>query len=218
MFYVWESTWSLLGKTCFNDLGFIILLLLKRRALYWLPTVFFRFQGLQIQITLIYLKVKNMSVIKKIAPQPISFCCYSHTPRRHFCLKHGFHIIRYRWLSSTTNKLISSKFLLFNPPASSGDSDKELSRPGSGLSPGMGRITGSASIETLVRVGIEKEHGLSPDSKMVVLHDFAPCVDDELEVCNVNFAAAKQHFTHCLTEIRILANKKEDYIMRHFIR
>ncbi|KPI98882.1 PREDICTED: SH3 and PX domain-containing protein 2B isoform X1 [Papilio xuthus] len=66
--------------------------------------------------------------------------------------------------------------------SNSGDSDKELSRPGSGLSPGMGRITGSASIETLVRVGIEKEHGLSPDSKMVVLHDFAPCVDDELEV------------------------------------
>ncbi|CAH0713688.1 unnamed protein product, partial [Brenthis ino] len=66
--------------------------------------------------------------------------------------------------------------------SSSGDSDKELSRPSSVLSPGMGRITGSASIETLVRVGIEKEHGLSPDSKMVVLHDFAPCVDDELEV------------------------------------
>lgn len=31
-------------------------------------------------------------------------------------------------------------------------------------------------------MGIEKEHGLSPDSKMVVLHDFTPCVDDELEV------------------------------------
>lgn len=46
----------------------------------------------------------------------------------------------------------------------------------------MGRITGSASIETLVRVGIEKENGLSPDSKMVVLHDFTPCVDDELTV------------------------------------
>jgi hypothetical protein len=46
----------------------------------------------------------------------------------------------------------------------------------------MGRITGSASIETLVRVGIEKENGLAPDSKMVVLHDFTPCVDDELEV------------------------------------
>jgi SH3 domain len=46
----------------------------------------------------------------------------------------------------------------------------------------MGRITGSASIETLVRVGIEKEIGLSPDSKMVVLHNFVPCVDDELEV------------------------------------
>lgn len=60
--------------------------------------------------------------------------------------------------------------------------DKELMRNGSNITPGMGRITGSASIETLVRVGIEKEHGLSPDSKMVVLHDFTPCVDDELEV------------------------------------
>lgn len=64
------------------------------------------------------------------------------------------------------------------------DDDKDLSRSSSGLglNHGMGRITGSASIETLVRVGIEKEHGLSPDSKMVVLHDFTPCVDDELEV------------------------------------
>jgi hypothetical protein len=52
----------------------------------------------------------------------------------------------------------------------------------SGPVPSMGRITGSASIETLVRVGIEKENGLSPESKMVVLHDFTPCVDDELDV------------------------------------
>jgi hypothetical protein len=51
-----------------------------------------------------------------------------------------------------------------------------------GPAPSMGRITGSASIETLVRVGIEKENGLSPESKMVVIHDFVPCVDDELEV------------------------------------
>ncbi|KAK9888658.1 hypothetical protein WA026_000887 [Henosepilachna vigintioctopunctata] len=65
---------------------------------------------------------------------------------------------------------------------SSVDLEKELSRSSTGISPGMGRITGSASIETLVRVGIEKEHGLSPDSKMIVLHDFTPCVDDELEV------------------------------------
>ncbi|XP_054156348.1 SH3 domain-containing protein Dlish-like [Oppia nitens] len=50
------------------------------------------------------------------------------------------------------------------------------------IPPSIGRITGSASIETLVRVGIEKEHGLSPDSKMVVLHDFQACVDDELDV------------------------------------
>lgn len=57
------------------------------------------------------------------------------------------------------------------------EGDKDVSR-----APSIGRITGSASIETLVRVGIEKENGLSPDSKMVVLHDFTPCVDDELEV------------------------------------
>ncbi|GLH10776.1 SH3 domain-containing protein Dlish [Gryllus bimaculatus] len=63
---------------------------------------------------------------------------------------------------------------------SAGDVDKDLVR-----APGMGRITGSASIETLVRVGIEKENGLAPDSKMVVLHDFTPCVDDELEVVNI---------------------------------
>ena len=53
---------------------------------------------------------------------------------------------------------------------------------GGGNGPTLGRITGSASIETLVRVGIEKENGLGPESKMVVLHDFTPCVDDELEV------------------------------------
>jgi len=51
-----------------------------------------------------------------------------------------------------------------------------------GSMPVMGRITGSASIETLVRVGIEKENGFRPDSKMVVISDFMPCVDDELEV------------------------------------
>ena len=27
-----------------------------------------------------------------------------------------------------------------------------------------------------------KENGIAPESKMVVLHDFTPCVDDELEV------------------------------------
>ena len=62
--------------------------------------------------------------------------------------------------------------------------DKDTIRP-----PGMGRITGSASIETLVRVGIEKENGLSPDSKMIVLHEFTPCVDDELEVKRGNVSS-----------------------------
>lgn len=75
-------------------------------------------------------------------------------------------------------------FAQYTNAATGNDVDKDLSRPNSGLglNHGMGRITGSASIETLVRVGIEKEHGLSPDSKMVVLHDFTPCVDDELDV------------------------------------
>ncbi|KNC32818.1 hypothetical protein FF38_10803 [Lucilia cuprina] len=63
--------------------------------------------------------------------------------------------------------------------ATNANIERDLPLPG-GV--GLGRITGSSSIETLVRVGIEKEHGLSPDSKMVVLHDFTPCVDDELEV------------------------------------
>jgi len=63
-----------------------------------------------------------------------------------------------------------------------GKKKKAHSNADASLGMNMGRITGSASIETLVRVGIEKEHGLSPDSKMVVLHDFTPCVDDELEV------------------------------------
>ncbi|KAG5678701.1 hypothetical protein PVAND_008349 [Polypedilum vanderplanki] len=66
--------------------------------------------------------------------------------------------------------------------SSNTDNDKLNNSGLSGSSIGMGRITGSASIETLVRVGIEKEHGLSADSKMVVLHDFTPCVDDELDV------------------------------------
>ena len=57
--------------------------------------------------------------------------------------------------------------------------DESLPPPSTGPVPSMGRITGSASIETLVRVGIEKENGLGPESKMVVLHDFTPCVDDE---------------------------------------
>ncbi|XP_013104897.2 SH3 domain-containing protein Dlish isoform X1 [Stomoxys calcitrans] len=65
--------------------------------------------------------------------------------------------------------------------ATSANIERDLPLPG-GVTVGLGRITGSSSIETLVRVGIEKEHGLSPDSKMVVLHDFTPCVDDELEV------------------------------------
>ena len=50
------------------------------------------------------------------------------------------------------------------------------------VTPSIGRITGSASIDTLVRVGLEKEHGLSENSKVVVLHDFTPQVDDELGV------------------------------------
>lgn len=47
--------------------------------------------------------------------------------------------------------------------------------------PMIGRITGSASIDTLVRVGLEKER-VSASSKAVVVQDFVPQVDDELGV------------------------------------
>lgn len=76
------------------------------------------------------------------------------------------------------NFLLKYNFFIFFT-ATNANIERDLPLPG-GV--GLGRITGSSSIETLVRVGIEKEHGLSPDSKMVVLHDFTPCVDDELEV------------------------------------
>ena len=50
----------------------------------------------------------------------------------------------------------------------------------------LGRITGSASIDTLVRVGLEKEQleldPTRPRQRVLVLHDFQPCVDDELAV------------------------------------
>ncbi|KAI1294992.1 hypothetical protein HDE_06029 [Halotydeus destructor] len=69
---------------------------------------------------------------------------------------------------------------------------KKRRAPGDLGHPAPGRITGSASIETLVRVGLEKENMVGPAAagaldtadgrKMVVLHDFVPCVDDELEV------------------------------------
>ncbi|XP_070568073.1 SH3 domain-containing protein Dlish-like [Ptychodera flava] len=46
----------------------------------------------------------------------------------------------------------------------------------------FGRITGSDSVDTLVKVGISKELGIEPQTRMRVLHDFTPCVNDELEV------------------------------------
>lgn len=74
----------------------------------------------------------------------------------------------------------------------------------------LGRITGSASIETLVRVGLEKEAGLSPDSKMMVLHDFQPCVDDELGVCRgqiVNVLYQENDWVYVIAE-----NQTEGFI------
>ncbi|XP_061193360.1 uncharacterized protein LOC133201578 [Saccostrea echinata] len=49
-------------------------------------------------------------------------------------------------------------------------------------SPIFGRITGSDSVDTLVRVGLEKQHGLPPNAKMVVLQDFTPQAEREMEV------------------------------------
>lgn len=46
----------------------------------------------------------------------------------------------------------------------------------------FGRITGSDSVDTLVRVGLEKQHGLPPNAKMVVLQDFNPQAAKEIAV------------------------------------
>ncbi|XP_071113728.1 SH3 domain-containing protein Dlish-like [Haliotis cracherodii] len=48
--------------------------------------------------------------------------------------------------------------------------------------PLFGRITGSDSVDTLVRVGMEKQHGLCPDSKMVTVRGFTACADRELSL------------------------------------
>lgn len=106
--------------------------------------------------------------------------------------------------------------------------EKDCGTTGTGLGLGTrmplppGRITGSASIETLVRVGIEKENGLSPDSKMVIVHDFTPCVDDELQVKkgqvsdydsqNCSSMALCIHLIFCLREK--LYNSKQQKIIR----
>ncbi|XP_066284949.1 SH3 domain-containing protein Dlish-like [Branchiostoma lanceolatum] len=50
------------------------------------------------------------------------------------------------------------------------------------VKPVPGRITGSDSVDTLVRVGLEKEQGLKTNSRMVVIRNFSPCVEDELDV------------------------------------
>lgn len=50
------------------------------------------------------------------------------------------------WLKTRTTNLFST--------ATNANIERDLAPVG------MGRITGSSSIETLVRVGIEKEHGL----------------------------------------------------------
>ena len=79
-----------------------------------------------------------------------------------------------------------------------------------GSMPVMGRITGSASIETLVRVGIEKENGFRPDSKMVVISDFMPCVDDELEVKRGQ--VSKHHFHVLIIIIMCVSVRWSDYV------
>ncbi|KAL3883757.1 hypothetical protein ACJMK2_029989 [Sinanodonta woodiana] len=45
-----------------------------------------------------------------------------------------------------------------------------------------GRITGSDSIDTMVRVGLEKEKALDPESRMIILHDFRSFSKGELGV------------------------------------
>lgn len=45
-----------------------------------------------------------------------------------------------------------------------------------------GRLTGSDSVDTLVRVGLEKEHGLQPSSYRIIEADFTPTAEREVAV------------------------------------
>ncbi|XP_018495065.1 SH3 domain-containing protein Dlish [Galendromus occidentalis] len=72
--------------------------------------------------------------------------------------------------------------MAFLCPIRFGRSRNKKERLESIATPKIGRVTGSSSIDTLIRVGLEKERGLSANSKVVVIDDFIPQVDDELGV------------------------------------
>lgn len=78
--------------------------------------------------------------------------------------------------------------------------------------PYLGRITGSASVDTLVRVGLEKQHGLTPESRMTVLDDFQAAADDEIHVHRgqtVHMLYTEQEWMYVLLE-----TGKEGFIPR----
>ena len=67
-------------------------------------------------------------------------------------------------------------------------------------------------MDTLVRVGQEKQHGLSPESRMVVLDDFLACAQDEVEVTRgqtVYVLYTEQEWMYVLLE-----NGREGFIPR----
>nr|KAG5711229.1 hypothetical protein BaRGS_004873 [Batillaria attramentaria] len=82
--------------------------------------------------------------------------------------------------------------------------------------PFLGRITGSASVDTLVRVGLEKQHGLTPESRMTVIDDFSAAVDDELSVSQgqlVYMLYTEQEWMYVISD-----DGKEGFIPRSFAK
>ncbi|CAD5113349.1 DgyrCDS2523 [Dimorphilus gyrociliatus] len=89
-----------------------------------------------------------------------------------------------------------------------------------------GRITGSSSIDTLVRVGLEKEKGLKPERNMIVLQDFSPCGPDEVRVNKgqfVNVLYTERNWVYVITDhgaegfipINYCAPRKQYPLMAH---
>ncbi|KAL8599108.1 hypothetical protein ACOMHN_007824 [Nucella lapillus] len=82
--------------------------------------------------------------------------------------------------------------------------------------PYLGRITGSASVDTLVRVGLEKQHGLSPEARMTVVDRFTACASDELNVSQgqtVYMLYTEQEWMYVLME-----DGSEGFIPRSFAK
>lgn len=66
-----------------------------------------------------------------------------------------------------------------------------------------GRLTGSDSIDSLVRVGLKKQHNFKPESKLIITQDFKARVNEELNVYRgqeVYFLYEESEWTYVITD------------------